>query len=352
MLFGPDPLTERLTLMWHNHFATSNLKVNDLAADAAAERDASARSAGPRSASCWHAMLRDPALLIWLDAPENSKGHPNENLARELMELFTLGHRPLFRGRRQGGRPRPDRLDGSWATRSGSSRSRHDAGEKTILGRTGALDGDGLVRLLLEHPATARRLAWRLCHEFFGEGAVDEAAIDALAEGLRAHDLDIGWGVATVLRSRLFFDAANLGTRVVEPDRVRRRRGAGAGDARPGAEHAGAGRLVRRGWARTCSIRPTSAAGPAAGPGSRRDRRSAGRISPRPWSRARRSAWPARSTRSRWPARHGQERESGVLRRDCCSGPTPRAVARSDASRAPPGPSRGSLASPDGASAI
>ena len=71
--------------------------------------------------------------------------------------------------------------------------------------------------MLLDHPATSRRLAWRLCHEFFGEGAVDERAIDALAEGLRAHDLDIGWGVATVLRSRLFFDAANLGRRIASP---------------------------------------------------------------------------------------------------------------------------------------
>ncbi len=94
---------------------------------------------------------------------------------------------------------------------------RHDAGTKTILGRTGAFDADGLARLLLDHPATSRRLAWRLCHEFFGEGAVDDRAIEALAEGLQAHDLDIGWGVATVLRSRRFFDAANLGRRVSSP---------------------------------------------------------------------------------------------------------------------------------------
>ncbi len=71
--------------------------------------------------------------------------------------------------------------------------------------------------MLLDQPATSRRLAWRLCHEFFGEGAVDERAIAALAEGLRAHHLDIGWGVGTVLRSRLFFDAANLGRRIAGP---------------------------------------------------------------------------------------------------------------------------------------
>ncbi len=58
--------------------------------------------------------------------------------------------------------------------RSGSFPSRHDPGTKTILGRTAAFDTDGLAALLLDHPATSRRLAWRLCHEFFGEGAVDD----------------------------------------------------------------------------------------------------------------------------------------------------------------------------------
>jgi uncharacterized protein (DUF1800 family) len=94
---------------------------------------------------------------------------------------------------------------------------RHDAGTKAILGRKGPLDADALGALLLEHPATSRRLAWRLCHDFFGEGAVDERALGLLAEQLRAHELDIGWGVATVLRSRLFFDATNLGRRIASP---------------------------------------------------------------------------------------------------------------------------------------
>ena len=90
MLFGPDPLTERLTLMWHDHFATSNLKVNDLALMRRQNETLRSLCRGPFG-RLLHAMLRDPALLIWLDAPENTKGHPNENLARELMELFTLG---------------------------------------------------------------------------------------------------------------------------------------------------------------------------------------------------------------------------------------------------------------------
>src|SRR4051812_14164659 len=90
MLFGPDPLTERLTLMWHNHFATSNLKVENLAFMWRQNELFRKCGRGPFG-ELLRAVVRDPALLVWLDAPSNRKGHPNENLARELLELFTLG---------------------------------------------------------------------------------------------------------------------------------------------------------------------------------------------------------------------------------------------------------------------
>ncbi len=179
-----------------------------------------------------NAVVRDPALLIWLDAPTNRKGHPNENLARELMELFTLGighysETDVKEAARAltgwtlthvadpnlmyaGGPPPPDGDFREDATR-------HDDGEKTILGSKGRLKGADLVRLLLEQPATPKRLAGRLCEQFFGEGAVGADAVAALAEGLRKHDLDVGGGVATVLRSRAFFVEANLGSRVQGP---------------------------------------------------------------------------------------------------------------------------------------
>jgi hypothetical protein len=90
MLFSPDGLTERLALMWHNHFATSNLKVENLAA-MRAQNETFRRLATAPFAELLRAMLHDPALLVWLDADRNVKGRPNENLARELLELFTLG---------------------------------------------------------------------------------------------------------------------------------------------------------------------------------------------------------------------------------------------------------------------
>jgi uncharacterized protein (DUF1800 family) len=215
MLFSPDPLAERLTLLWHNHFATSNLKVNDLAA-MRRQNEVLRRHARAPFGELLRAVLRDPALLVWLDASVNRKGHPNENLARELMELFTLGigcytEKDVKEAARA--------LTG-WAAADGAPREdadQHDDGDKTILGRTGAWNGDDLVRLLLEHPATARRLAWRICDLLMGEGAVSAAGVEALAEAMRRRDLDVGWGVATVLRSQAFFAAENLGSRVLGP---------------------------------------------------------------------------------------------------------------------------------------
>jgi uncharacterized protein (DUF1800 family) len=215
MLFGPDPLTERLTLLWHGHFATSNLKVDDLPFMRRQNETLRSLCHAPFG-QLLHAMLRDPALLVWLDAPENTKGHPNENLARELLELFTLG----IGNYSEDDVKQAARALTGWKLVNDQARLvsvRHDAATKAILGRNAAFDSGGLAALLLDHPATSRRLAWRLCHEFLGEAPIDDRAIAALAEGLRARDLDIGWGVATVLRSRLFFDAASLGRRIASP---------------------------------------------------------------------------------------------------------------------------------------
>ena len=138
MLFGPDPLTERLTLLWHGHFATSNAKVNDLALMRRQNETLRSLCRAPFG-RLLHAMLRDPALLIWLDAPDNTRGQPNENLARELMELFTLGIGPYSEDDvKQAARA----LTG-WRFVGDEVRlipSRHDQGTTTILGRTAAFD--------------------------------------------------------------------------------------------------------------------------------------------------------------------------------------------------------------------
>jgi uncharacterized protein (DUF1800 family) len=215
MYWGPDPLGERLTLMWHDHFATSNSKVGDLSAMRRQNEIFRQHARGP-FADLLKAVVHDPALLIWLDAPVNRKGQPNENLGRELMELFTLG---------VGAYTETDVKEAAraltgWTVENGAFRCSvfgHDDGEKTLLGQKGRWHGDDLVRILLEQPATSRRLAWRLCDLFFGENALPPSSIDSLAAGLAEHRLEIAWAVETVLRSRTFFADANLGNRVLGP---------------------------------------------------------------------------------------------------------------------------------------
>src|SRR5262249_23075444 len=146
------------------------------------------------------AAVRDPALLIWLDAPSNRREHPNENLARELLELFTLGIGHYS----ESDVKQTARALSGWTIKDekfAEDPDEHDNGEKVILGSRGNWSGPDLVTILLECPATSVRLAWRICDTFLGEDAVSPSDIESLADGLRRHGLDIAWGVETVLRS-------------------------------------------------------------------------------------------------------------------------------------------------------
>jgi uncharacterized protein (DUF1800 family) len=215
MLEGPDPLGERLTLMWHNHFATSNLKVDDVAAMRRQNDTLRHHARGPFG-GLLRALVHDAALLAWLDASENQRGLPNENLARELMELFSLGIGHFTeRDVKEAARA----LTGL-AVRGGESRLdlfEHDDGQKIVLGHAGRLGAAELLDILLDHHATADRLAWRICDALMGEGTVGPGMLSALAAGLRASRLDVGRAVETVLRSAHFFDRKNLGAMVLDP---------------------------------------------------------------------------------------------------------------------------------------
>jgi uncharacterized protein (DUF1800 family) len=215
MLFTPDPLTERMTLFWHNHFATSQLKVDDVAAMKAQNQTFRRHARGPFGVFL-HAMLRDPALLVWLDAPANRKRKPNENLARELMELFTLGVGHYTENDvKEAARSLTGRavVQGRFSLRDDD----HDDGTKTILGRSDRFDGDKLADRLLAHRATAHRLASRLCHAFLGENVADESAVIELAGRLGSDELHIGRAVEVILRSELFFSERNMRAQVADP---------------------------------------------------------------------------------------------------------------------------------------
>ncbi len=214
-LFTPDPLGERITLAWHDHFATSQRKVDDIVAMRQQNEIFQRLGRGPFG-DLLHEMLRDPALLIWLDAPANRKGKPNENLARELMELFTLGvGRFTETDVKEAARALTGLAvaQGTWQLRTAV----HDDGEKTILGKTARFDAHSLADQLLAQPAAADRLAWRLCATFLGEGVADASAQAGLADQLRRDGLHVGRAVETILRSTLFFSPKNLHARVADP---------------------------------------------------------------------------------------------------------------------------------------
>jgi uncharacterized protein (DUF1800 family) len=215
MLYGPDPLAERLALLWHNHFATSNRKVKNLVLMQGQNELFRQLGRGPFG-ELLSAVVRQGAMLEWLDADKNIAGHPNENLARESMELFTLGVGDYKEADVQ----ESARALTGWKLVGEQFRfdpKTHDDKSKTILGTIENFDGDGLLKLLAAQPATAHRLAWRICVMLMGESKVEDRGLDELAAGLREHELRIAWGVETVLRSQRFFAPENLGNRIAAP---------------------------------------------------------------------------------------------------------------------------------------
>jgi uncharacterized protein (DUF1800 family) len=215
MLMSPDPLGERLTLMWHNHFATSNRKVQNLVFMKEQNERFRQHARGPFD-QLLEAVIKHPAMLIWLDADSNRSGRPNENLARELLELFTLGVGNFS----ESDVKEAARALTGWAIHEGQFQfkpARHDSAIKTLFGKQAKMNGDDLIRHVVEHPCTAQRLTWRICHTFLSPEVLDEPSLSELAEGLHSRKLDIGWAVETVLRSQKFFAEENLRTRVLGP---------------------------------------------------------------------------------------------------------------------------------------
>jgi len=215
MLKSSDPLSERLTLMWHNHFATSNRKVDNLVWMLEQNQILRDNARAPFG-TLLSATLKHPAMLKWLDADTNVKGHPNENLGREMLELFTLGVGNFEESDVQSAA----RALTGWMIKDNEftyRQSRHDDNELTLFGKKAKLDGDGLIQRTLDHTATARRLAWRICKTLMGEGVCNQEVINDLANGLTRHDLDISWAVETVLRSARFFAKQNIRTQIAGP---------------------------------------------------------------------------------------------------------------------------------------
>jgi uncharacterized protein (DUF1800 family) len=214
MLGGADPLGERLTLMWHGHFATSNDKVGDPRLMWRQNLLLRERARGDFR-ELLRAMARDVAMLIWLDGDDNKAGHPNENFARELLELFALGlghygeHDVLELARALTG----------WGTRGRRFEARpehHDRGVKSFLGRTGIFDVEAALEIVLGHPACPEHVAGRLLREFVGAPA-DENVRRELARALVGSGWRIDAALRLLLSSKLFYSAAARRSRIAGP---------------------------------------------------------------------------------------------------------------------------------------
>ncbi len=220
LVFSAWPLRERMLLAWHTHYATSEAKVTrkeSLVAEHLAQR---ADWRGPMS-KLHLAMLRDEAMLFWLDGVENHRGAPNENLAREFFELFALG---VGNYTEQDIQNSARALTG-WQRLHNSEKDLrynthlHDDGEKTILGETGNWALEDVVRITLAGPAAAERIAWRLWRTFVSDVEdPPQELLAGLAGAMRKDgDVDVAAGLDTLLRSRLFHSAVYAGQRVLSP---------------------------------------------------------------------------------------------------------------------------------------
>ncbi len=208
MLQSPNPLREKMTLFWHNHFATSIVKV-DRTEPMYLQNQLLRRNALEKFGPLLQQISTDPAMMIYLDSKENVKGKPNENYAREVMELFSLG---------VGNYTEKDireaaRAFTGWQLENNEhdfhsvfEEELHDHGVKTVLGRTGTWKGEDVVRICLEQDACARFLVRKLYTYFISESPEPPAALlEPLCQQFRKSDYDVGALVGTMLRSRLFF---------------------------------------------------------------------------------------------------------------------------------------------------
>lgn len=215
MLHGGHPLREKLTLFWHNHFATSIHKVRSAPAMFRQNELLRAHALGAFGPFL-QAIGRDPAMLVWLDSNSNVKGKPNENYARELMELFSLG---------VGNYTEADireaaRAFTGWHTDGDNfhfNATQHDDGLKSFLGSNGNWDGTDVARIVLEQPACARFLVHKLYAAFVSEAAPPDELLEPLCVSFRNSNYDTAALLRTMLSSRHFFSDRAFRQRIKGP---------------------------------------------------------------------------------------------------------------------------------------
>ena len=208
------PLQEKMALFWHGHFASSEEKVRDYRKMLRQVLLFQQHAVG-NFGTLLAAVTRDPAMLVYLDAGQNVKTRPNENFGRELMELFTMGvgnytERDIREAARAFTGWRNDDLGFH------IDEALHDNGDKTVLGNTGPLGGQGVLDIILAQPATARFIATAL-YRFLVREDLSSSYQDRLGSLLQSHNYEIAPFLRTVFLSRDFYSDPSVGTHIKGP---------------------------------------------------------------------------------------------------------------------------------------
>ncbi|MCC6683360.1 MAG: DUF1800 domain-containing protein [Phycisphaeraceae bacterium] len=210
------PLRENLVLLWHDHFATRHRDIRD--AFLLYQQNQLFRQHAADFAALARAIVHDPAMLRFLNNDRNVKRKPNENLARELMELFTLG---------EGNYTERDIREGARALTGYHVRDNdfvfeqrdHDDGRKTILGQTADFDGDSFVKLLLEQQACPRFVAGKIYKHFAfaSDAPASRVVVERLARLIRQHQYDLRPVLRIFFAGRHFYDSDVVGRQFKSP---------------------------------------------------------------------------------------------------------------------------------------
>jgi hypothetical protein len=214
---SPHPLREKMTLFWHNHFVSSIAKVQS-GVKMYNQNKLLRKYALGKFPPFLLDISMDAAMLDYLDSNSNINSKPNENYAREVMELFTLGVGNYTEKDVQ----EAARAFTGWHTNGADAfefnKHFHDFGTKTVLGQKGEWNGDDVVRIILEQPVAARFLVRKLYRFFISENAEPpDALLAPLADAFRKSEYNVAGVLGTILRSRHFFSEHAYRQRVKSP---------------------------------------------------------------------------------------------------------------------------------------
>ena len=214
MLTSPRPLEEKMALFWHGHFASNEGKVRDYRKLLRQVELFQSQGTG-NFRKLLLAVAQDPAMLVFLDAGVNIKGASNENFAREIMELFTMG---------VGHYTEKDIREAARAFTGWNcvdikfvvNKDQHDDGEKTFLGKTGPFDGSDVINIILDQPATADFIAAKI-YRFFVRQDPSPQLQATLGSKLRNANYELKPLLETIFLSRDFYSPASVGTAIKSP---------------------------------------------------------------------------------------------------------------------------------------